>query len=130
MRTYIQCHTIPTEIGGNEKTYNQENKMSEFNNVSITREANVYFNGNVTSRTLTFADGTTKSLGVMMPGEYTFSTEKPELMEILAGELTYSLADNDEWLTVKSGESFNVPGNSSFDLKVISLVDYCCSYLR
>jgi uncharacterized protein YaiE (UPF0345 family) len=104
--------------------------MSEFNNVSITREANVYFNGNVTSRTLTFADGTTKSLGVMMPGEYTFSTEKPELMEILAGELTYSLADNDEWLTVKSGESFNVPGNSSFDLKVISLVDYCCSYLR
>jgi len=103
--------------------------MSEFNNVTITREANVYFDGNVTSRTLTFADGTNKSLGIMMPGDYTFGTEKPELMEIIAGELTYRLADSDEWLAVKGGEAFNVPGNSSFDLKVVSLVDYCCSYL-
>jgi len=103
--------------------------MSEFNNVTITREANVYFDGNVTSRTLTFADGTTKSLGIMMPGDYTFGTDKPELMEILAGELTYRLEGNDEWLAVKANEAFNVPGNSSFDLKVVSLVDYCCSYL-
>jgi uncharacterized protein YaiE (UPF0345 family) len=103
--------------------------MSEFNNVTITREANVYFDGNVTSRTLTFTDGTTKSLGIMMPGHYTFGTDKPELMEILAGELSYRLEGSNEWLTVKAGESFNVPGNSSFDLKVVSLVDYCCSYL-
>ena len=103
--------------------------MSEFNNVTITREANVYFDGNVTSRTLTFADGTTKSLGIMMSGDYTFGTDNPELMEILAGELSYSLEGSDEWLAVKAGEAFNVPGNSSFDLKVVSLVDYCCSYL-
>jgi len=103
--------------------------MSEFNSVTITREANVYFDGNVTSRTLTFADGTTKSLGIMMPGDYTFGTDKPELMEILAGELRYRLEGSDEWLAVKEGEAFNVSGNSSFDLKVVSLVDYCCSYL-
>ena len=103
--------------------------MSEFNNVTITREANVYFDGNVTSRTITFADGTTKSLGIMMRGDYTFGTDKPELMEILAGELTYRLDGSDEWLAVNGGEAFNVPGNSSFDLKVVSLVDYCCSYL-
>lgn len=103
--------------------------MSEFKNVTITREANVYFDGNVTSRTLTFADGTNKSLGIMMPGDYTFATEKPELMEILAGELTYRLAGSDEWLAVKGEGAFNVPGNSSFDLKVVRLVDYCCSYL-
>ena len=103
--------------------------MSEFNNVTITREANVYFDGNVTSRTITFTDGTTKSLGIMMPGDYTFGTDKPELMEILAGELSYRLADSDKWVAVKRGEAFNVPGNSSFDLKIVSLVDYCCSYL-
>ena len=103
--------------------------MSEFNNVTITREANVYFDGNVTSRTLTFADGTTKSLGIMMYGDYTFGTDNPELMEILAGELSYRLEGSDEWLAVKAGEAFNVPGNSSFDLKVVSMVDYCCSYL-
>jgi len=103
--------------------------MSEFNNVTITREANVYFDGNVTSRTVTFEDGTTKTLGIMMPGEYTFGTAKAELMEIMAGELTYRLADSDEWLVIKAGQSFDVPANSSFDLKVSELADYCCSYI-
>jgi hypothetical protein len=103
--------------------------MSDFKNVTITREANVYFDGNVTSRTVTFEDGTTKTLGIMMPGEYTFGTAKAELMEIMAGELTYKLADSDEWVSVKGGESFDVPANSSFDLKVTALADYCCSYL-
>lgn len=103
--------------------------MSEFNNVSITREANVYFDGNVTSRTVSFEDGTTKTLGIMMPGDYTFGTAKAELMEIMAGELTYRLADSTEWMTVIGGESFNVPADSSFDLKVSELADYCCSYL-
>jgi len=103
--------------------------MSEFNNVTVTREANVYFDGNVTSRAVTFADGTTKTLGIMMPGEYTFGTGKAELMEIMVGTLTYRLDGTDEWNTIKSGESFNVPAKSSFDLKVTELADYCCSYL-
>lgn len=103
--------------------------MSEFNNVTITREANVYFDGNVTSRAVIFADGTTKTLGIMMPGDYTFGTEKAELMEILAGELVYRLEGSDEWIAIKGGEQFNVPSNSSFDLKVSKLADYCCSYL-
>ncbi|OUR64507.1 hypothetical protein A9Q79_04175 [Methylophaga sp. 42_25_T18] len=103
--------------------------MSEFNNVTITREANVYFDGKVTSRTVTFDNGTTKSLGIMMPGDYTFGTAKAELMEIMAGELTYRIDGTEEWLAIKGGESFNVPADSSFDLKVTQLADYCCSYL-
>lgn len=103
--------------------------MSEFKNVTVTREANVYFDGNVTSRAITFADGSVKTLGIMMPGDYTFGTAKAEIMEILAGELNYRLADSQEWLAVKGGESFNVPADSSFDLKVTVLADYCCSYI-
>lgn len=103
--------------------------MSEYNNVTITREANVYFDGKVTSRVLTFEDGTNKTLGIMMPSDYTFGTEKAEIMEIMAGELSYRLDGTEQWLTIKGGESFNVPANSSFDLKVIELVDYCCTYL-
>ncbi|MBL1321233.1 MAG: pyrimidine/purine nucleoside phosphorylase [Methylophaga sp.] len=103
--------------------------MSEFNNVTITREANVYFDGNVTSRTVTFDDGTIKTLGIMMPGDYTFGTDKAEVMEILAGELVYRLDGSDEWVAIKGGEEFNVPSNSSFDLKVAQLTDYCCSYI-
>jgi hypothetical protein len=103
--------------------------MSEFTNVTVTREANVYFNGNVTSRAVTFADGSTKTLGIMMPGDYTFGTSKAELMEILAGALMYRLDGTTVWLNIKGGESFNVPSDSSFDLKITELVDYCCTYL-
>ena len=49
--------------------------MSEFANVTVIKEANVYFDGKVTSRTITFANGSTKTLVIMQPGEYTFTTE-------------------------------------------------------
>ena len=62
-------------------------------------------------------------------GDYTFGTAKAELMEIMAGELSYRLDGTDEWISIKGGESFNVPADSSFDLKVTQLADYCCSYL-
>jgi purine/pyrimidine-nucleoside phosphorylase len=103
--------------------------VSEFNNVSIVKEANVYFNGGVTSRTIFFADGTKKTLGIMMPGEYSFNTGSAELMEILAGELTVLLPGSTEWIAVKGGEAFEVPENASFQLKVTDLTDYCCSFL-
>ncbi|MEI8344575.1 MAG: pyrimidine/purine nucleoside phosphorylase, partial [Candidatus Omnitrophota bacterium] len=46
--------------------------MNEFNNVTVVKTANVYFGGKVTSRTVLFADGSKKTLGIMLPGEYTF----------------------------------------------------------
>ncbi|HJV66017.1 MAG TPA: pyrimidine/purine nucleoside phosphorylase [Geomonas sp.] len=103
--------------------------MSEFNNVSIVKEANVYFDGKVTSRTVIFSDGSKKTLGIMLPGDYAFNTGVAELMEILAGELTVQLPGSPEWVPVKGGEAFEVPENSSFKLKVTTVTDYCCSYL-
>ena len=72
--------------------------MSEFVNVTAVKEANIYFEGKVTSRTLLFADGTRKTLGIMLPGEYEFGTEAAELMEMLQGEMAVLL-----------------PGESAFD---------------
>jgi len=103
--------------------------MSTFTNVTITKQANVYFDGKVTSRTITFDDGTTKTLGIMLPGEYEFGTDAAELMEILAGDLEVKLPGNEEWQTIQGGESFNVPANSSFQLKIKTLTDYCCAFL-
>lgn len=104
--------------------------MSEFDNVTIVKKANVYFDGKVNSRTIRFADGSVKTLGFMQPGEYTFNTADPELMEILAGELEVLLPGNDQWQIVKGGESFNVPANSQFTMKVSIASDYCCSFLK
>jgi purine/pyrimidine-nucleoside phosphorylase len=103
--------------------------MSEFNNVSVVKKANVYFDGKVSSRTLKFADGSTKTLGFMLAGEYTFNTDAPELMEITAGELEV-LLPNSEWQKVTGGESFNVPANAKFTMKVIEPTDYICSFLK
>jgi len=102
--------------------------MSQFDSVSVIREANFYFDGNVSSRTVLFPDGTKKTLGVMLPGEYKFGTSSHETMEILSGELEVTLPGIEEPRTVHGGETFQVPADSSFTVKVIKITDYCCSY--
>ncbi len=111
------------------KEYGMEFEMSEFSNVTVTREANIYFNGAVASHTVLFSDGSKKTLGVMQPGEYTFNTGAPELMEILNGELDLQLAGDSGWRRIGGGQSFEVPGNSSFIMRVHVVTDYCCSFL-
>jgi hypothetical protein len=103
--------------------------MDKFKNVTAVKAANIYYDGKVTSRTLEFDDGSIKSLGIMLPGEYTFGTNDAEIMEILSGELDIKLP-NEEWKTLNTPESFNVPANSSFDLKIKTVTDYCCSYIK
>ncbi len=104
--------------------------MSEFKNVTVVKKANVYFNGGVTSRTVLFPDGTKKTLGIMQPGEYEFSTGDREIMEILAGELDVMLPGASAWKKVSGGESFEVAANSRFTMKVKALSDYCCSFVK
>ena len=101
--------------------------MSTFDNVSVSIAANLYFDGRVSSRTLRFADGSQKTLGIMLPGEYEFGTDVRELMEITAGSLDVRLP-GEEWRSVKAGESFEVPAQVRFQLKVHAVTDYCCSY--
>jgi hypothetical protein len=63
--------------------------MTEFKNVTVIKKANIYFDGRVTSRTVIFPDGSKKTLGIMVPGDYEFSTAEPEITEILAGLLDF-----------------------------------------
>ncbi len=103
--------------------------MSKFENVTIIKEANIYYDGKVTSRTVEFGNGEIKSLGIMLPGEYTFGTNEAEIMEMLSGELEIKLP-GEEWKTLSTPETFNVPANASFDLKIKTVTDYCCSYIK
>ena len=103
--------------------------MATIKNANVVKEANVYYDGKVTSRTINLSDGTTQSLGIMLPGEYTFDANEAEIMEIMSGELDVRLP-GEEWKTLNSPETFNVPANSSFDLKIKTVTDYCCSYVK
>lgn len=94
--------------------------MSQFDNVSVAKQANVYFDGKCVSHTVVCADGTKKSVGVILPtapGALTFNTGAPEIMETVAGACRYRLKGED-WKSCAVGESFKVPGNSSFEIEV------------
>jgi uncharacterized protein YaiE (UPF0345 family) len=104
--------------------------VAEFQNVTVIKKANVYFDGKVTSRSILFSDGSKKTLGIMLPGEYEFNTAEKELMEILAGDLDVLLPGSQEWKAVKGGESFEVAPESKFGLRIKTLTDYCCSFIK
>lgn len=104
--------------------------MDRFEQVSIIKKANIYFSGQVTSRTIVFPGGEKKTLGIMLPGEYEFGTDCKEVMEILGGDLDVRLPGSEEWKTFREGDRFEVPAQSKFSLVVRSTTDYCCSYLE
>ena len=104
--------------------------MDKFENVTVVKKANVYFNGNVTSRTVLFADGSKKTLGIILPGEYEFGTGDKEHMEMLAGTLKVLLPGSKDWKSYGAGQAFDVPANSKFKVAAKEVCDYCCSYLK
>ena len=52
----------------------------KIDNVSVSTQANVYFDGKCISHSITFADGSKKSVGVILPSTLTFNTGAPEIM--------------------------------------------------
>ena len=109
----------------------KEVPAKEFGNASIIKKANIYFDGKVTSRTVYQSNGERKTLGIMMPGEYTFGTEDAEHMEIIAGHVEVEVkGEEGNMETIKGGSYFEVPANSSFDIKVLEPTDYCCTYIK
>jgi len=102
--------------------------MSQFDNVSVTKQANVYFDGKCVSHSVLFPDGTRKSVGVIFPSTLTFNTGAPEVMELNAGKCRIRLQGESDWKDYQGGESFSVPGNSSFDIETIEMLDYVCHF--
>ncbi len=103
--------------------------MAVFENVSVSTEMNSYFDGKVTSYTVTMADGSTKTLGSMQPGEYRFNTAAAEIMDMYSGDILVKHKDADEFVAMGTPCSFEVAENSYFDIKVNSITGYCCSYV-
>lgn len=96
--------------------------------VSVTTQANVYFDGRCVSHNLTLADGTRKSVGVVLPSELTFKTGAAEIMECVAGGCEYRLAGSEIWVASQPGDRFDVPANSAFDIRVAGAYHYICHF--
>ncbi len=94
----------------------------------VSTRANVYFEGKCVSHTVQLADGSRKSVGVILPSTLTFSTGAPEVMQIVDGQCKVRLAGSESWQTYGAGQSFDVPGQSSFDIEVAEPVHYICHF--
>ena len=100
----------------------------QIDGVSVTTKANVYFDGKCVSHSITLADGTKKSVGVILPATLTFNTGAPEIMECVAGACEYKLKGSDAWVKSVAGQKFSVPGNTSFEIKVAEPYHYICHF--
>lgn len=102
---------------------------TEFADVTVSCKANIYFDGKVISHSVTLADGSRKTLGLIYPGRYKFDTAAAEVMEIIAGACRVRIADQEPWLEFAAGTFFEVPANSSFIIEVAEeIVEYVCSF--
>ena len=95
---------------------------------TVTTQASVYFDGKCVSHTLTFPDGSKKSVGVVLPATLTFGTAAPEIMECVGGSCEYRLAGSTEWQRSSAGERFQVDANTKFDIRVSEPYHYICHY--
>jgi hypothetical protein len=71
--------------------------MAQFDNVSVKKKANIYFDGKCVSHTVLLPNGTRNTLGVIFPSTLTFSTVAPELMEINSGVCKVRLKGEESW---------------------------------
>ena len=102
--------------------------MSNYENVTLDPVANVYFDGGCVSHTFHTAEGVRKSAGVIFPNTFNFGTAAPEVMELNGGKCRVRLAGSEDWNDYAAGESFSVPGDSSFDIEVVETLSYVCHY--
>jgi len=102
--------------------------VSQFDNVSVVKQANVYFDGKCVSHTVQFADGTKKTVGVILPSSLVFNTGAPEIMETVGGSCKVRLKGESEWKIYSAGQSFSVPGNSSFEIACEEPYHYVCHF--
>jgi uncharacterized protein YaiE (UPF0345 family) len=102
--------------------------MSKFEQVSVVKKANIYFDGKCVSHTVIFSDGGRKTIGIIFPSMLTFNTGAPERMELNAGRCRVRLKGDSSWREFVAGQSFAVPGNSSFDIETLETLDYVCHF--
>lgn len=101
---------------------------TQFDHASVVKKSNIFFDGKCISHTVILTDGSKKSVGVILPSTLVFTTGVPEIMEITAGKCRARVKGDADWKTYEGGQSFSVPGNSSFEIEVAEPVDYVCHF--
>jgi len=102
-----------------------------FTRVTLNAKANIHCDGRCVSYTFFTADGARKSAGVILPSLLTLSTERPEIMELLAGNCRVRIARETDWSDYHAGETFSIPSRSQYEIEVTGEpLQYVCHYVN
>ena len=89
-------------------------------------KVNEYLDGKVKSLGFEL-NGIPYTAGVLLPGAYSFDTEKEEHLTVTVGEFEVRPPASD-WKTAKAGDTVVIPAQTKFDLKVAKPASYVCVY--
>ncbi|RJG27455.1 pyrimidine/purine nucleoside phosphorylase [Massilia cavernae] len=95
---------------------------THFEHVSMEKKANIFADGKCISYTLTFPDGETKTVGVIMPGGVTFAADTDETFEVVEGKGSVSI--NGDTKDFAGGQRFHVKAQERFDVEAAGPVHY------
>ena len=73
-------------------------------------------------------DGEAASVGIISPGEYEFGAVQKETTTVCSGEIAVRVGNEKEWKTYRKGETFTVPPQTDFKMKVSGMSTYYCKY--
>jgi purine/pyrimidine-nucleoside phosphorylase len=90
-------------------------------------KGNEYFDGKVKSLSFSTPE-CPATMGVMAPGDYEFGTASNEYMTVISGKMTVQLPGIPEWTEFKAFETFMIPKDKKFRLKIDSDTAYLCLY--
>lgn len=88
---------------------------------------NEYFDGKVKSLAFNSSSGKA-TLGVMAPGDYEFGTSTVEYMTVVSGVMEVMLPAENQWKSYKPFETFMVPKDVRFKVKMNEETAYLCRY--
>lgn len=99
----------------------------QFDQVSVGKKANVFFDGKCVSHTVTLPTGERKSVGVILPSTLRFDLSTKEVMEVVDGVAYVSINGQAE-KAFAAGQSWTVEAGSYFIIRAESPVHYVCHF--
>jgi len=88
---------------------------------------NDYYDGNVKSIAFKTPE-CPATIGVMAPGEYEFGTSMIEHVTVISGKMNVLLPGEPGWKEFRQNETFVVPKEKKFYLKIVVETAYFCLY--
>lgn len=100
----------------------------QLEHVTVVTKAGRYCEDRVLVHTFYRPDGSRFSLGIMLPGLFSFDIREQECLNLISGQAEFLLPGETQWKTVTAPESVVIRANSSCQIRVSETFEYLCNY--